>query len=110
MAQSVVAGQLAPAAVLTVAVADDCCASGIVTCTALPPMVTLCSADTARSATIPVVPVVLVACPVIDAGAVLVPVTAFSGILPSEAPGCTPVVMLAAYETLLPFTAATTTS
>lgn len=80
LAQSVFAGHNPLAAVVTVAVAADCWASGIVAST--DPID--CRAETERSATVPVLPVLVVIGTVIVAGATGGDV---SGTVPREFPG-----------------------
>lgn len=105
-AQSVFVGHEDDAWLVAVAVADDCCAKGIVNVTEE----ACCSAEIVRSATAAVEPVEVAIVPAIEPGPVLVPLVAISGIFPSAEPGATPVVIVVAYSTLAPFTATATTS
>lgn len=93
MAQSVLAVQLAPAAVLRFAVAADCAASGIVTSSE---ELIGCKAESAMSAPVAALPVLVVISPVTEAGPVAGPVSATMGTVPSALPGCTPVITVAA--------------
>ncbi len=89
MVQSVFVGHDAEACVVAVAVAENCCARGIVNVSEE----ARCSAEIVRSAAVAAVPVEVVTVPVIEPGPVLVPVVAIIGILPSAVPGLTAVVI-----------------
>ena len=71
----------------------DCPANGIVTITE---ELIGCNAEREMSAAVAALPVLVVTSPVIDAGAVLAPVSAVTGTRPSASPGCTPVMTVAA--------------
>src|SRR5437660_12600853 len=104
LAQSVFAAHAELGAVVTVAVAADCCASGIVASTLGP---IDCSAESERSAAVAVVLVLVVVIgTVIVAGAA----AAVIGTAPKESPGLTLVITVAAYSFPVPSIAATTTS
>ncbi len=90
MVQSVFVGHDAEACVVAVAVAENCCARGMVNVSEE----ARCSAEIVRSAAVAAVPVEVVTVPVIEPGPVLVPVVAIIGILPSAVPRLTPVVMV----------------
>ncbi len=96
MAQSVLAGQVADVAVVRVAVAADCAARGIVTSSVELFTEIGCKADIVTSATVGALPVLVVTCPVIEAGDWLVPTGAVKGTFPRALPGWTPVIMVAA--------------
>lgn len=81
-----------PGAVIKVAVEADCAARGIVTSKLLPLTITVCSADSTRSAEVPTMPVLVVIVPRMEAGAR----AAVKRILPSAALDCTPVMTVAA--------------
>lgn len=83
LAQSVFSAHDGSAAVVTVAVAADCCASGIVASTLAP---IDCSAETERSATVAAVPVLVVIGTMIVAGARGVEGNVI-GTIPREFPG-----------------------
>src|SRR5579863_5996897 len=110
MPQSVLAGQVAPAAVPILAVAADCEAKGIVTSTGEPLTEIACRAEIVMSAAVAALPVLVVTCPVIEAADWFVPVCATSGTVPNAFPGCTPVITVAPYSTCAALTATATTS
>ena len=78
------------------AVVADCPAKGMVTITE---ELIGCNAERVMSATVAALPVLVVTSPVIDDGAVLAPVCAVTGTIPSASPGCTPVITVTAYAT-----------
>ena len=75
------------------AVVVNCPAMGIVT---IKDELMGCNAKREMSAAVAALPVLVVTSPVIDAGAVLAPVCAVTGTMPSASPGCTPVMTVAA--------------
>ena len=85
--------QVEPAAVVRFAVVADCPAKGIVT---IIDELIGSNANREISAAVDALPVLVVTSPVIDAGAVLAPVCGVIGTMPSELPGCTPVMTVTA--------------
>ena len=75
------------------AVVADCPAKGMVT---IRDELIGCNAEREMSAAVAALPVLVVTSPVMDAGAVLAPVCAVTGTMPSPSPGCTPAMTVAA--------------
>lgn len=85
-----------PGTVVRLAAVADCPAKGMVTIT---DELIGCNAEREISAAVAALLVLVLTNPVMDAGAVLAPVCAVTGTMPSASPGCTPVMTVAAYAT-----------